>query len=657
MFVGALTNEYVRRLFLQGFRIKRFWRKPPHTSEEAIHHPTDLLTNSLCDKRTVNLLWRDRGVNPRSSDYKSATLHLSYGGRAPRVTYAQRLHNIQTGLLREMTTFCLHSVIDDEISHLVWRMRVHLRLAAVIGSYNMESSEVNVAVLLKEETNVQKWGRGGVAVSPLASHQGEQGSPPNFRMRESCRTIPLPALYPALALRRCSILTLLTLVGTEDAQISSLSHNHSDPNTDELPPARRSRHRNETIGFRFANRARVGQEREFIRPGLHIALQITRPLSGDEMAAGCWRRGGGGVARYPFAPRLPGACGIASHPSTTPFNFFYSLPKPPHPLPSAPQCEGHWMTRKKRSSKKRQRKDGGAAIIPAGVVGGTSPQIHSGALKCLMPPVCGLMDAECIMHDLAYGWRSAGVLGRKVGSREIEGHSGLEENIRRRFLVLPCRSRSIGRTVVTPPPPVTLPGKELVLLTLLWVGKGDSVATPSSNPVRPACWHDHPSRQLTGGSGRQEKSLDISSTASSSETEQVAQRGCKMQGTFYHILVHVPPVRNVLEFSMHLTHSSLHSPDITPCRPFSQQTPRPPQPRKPPVVVRPLYRCPVAPNSLIPRIFLHIRYIHRRLQQVEGGAVTSARSRVMGRADRRCQSFLLPMVGGGRGEQAASSSA
>ncbi|KAJ8870234.1 hypothetical protein PR048_029252 [Dryococelus australis] len=49
---------------------------------------TDLLTNSQCDNRTEHLLRRrHRRTNPRPSDYKSATLPLSYEGRAGPFTY------------------------------------------------------------------------------------------------------------------------------------------------------------------------------------------------------------------------------------------------------------------------------------------------------------------------------------------------------------------------------------------------------------------------------------------------------------------------------------------------------------------------------------------------------------------------------------------
>ncbi|KAJ8865730.1 hypothetical protein PR048_033251 [Dryococelus australis] len=57
-------------------------------SRAACSSKTDLLTNSQCDKRAEHLPRRKhRGANPRPSDSKSATLPLSYEGRAPPFTY------------------------------------------------------------------------------------------------------------------------------------------------------------------------------------------------------------------------------------------------------------------------------------------------------------------------------------------------------------------------------------------------------------------------------------------------------------------------------------------------------------------------------------------------------------------------------------------
>ncbi|KAJ8888671.1 hypothetical protein PR048_008163 [Dryococelus australis] len=66
-------------------------------------------------------------------------------------------------------------------------------------------------------------GRGGLVVRVLASHLGEPGSipggtPPDFRMWESCRTGVSTEIYrfPDLAFRRCSILTTLTLISSQN---------------------------------------------------------------------------------------------------------------------------------------------------------------------------------------------------------------------------------------------------------------------------------------------------------------------------------------------------------------------------------------------------------------------------------------------------------
>ncbi|KAJ8868536.1 hypothetical protein PR048_030064 [Dryococelus australis] len=67
-----------------------------------------------------------------------------------------------------------------------------------------------------------------LAVSPLASHQGDPGSfpgrvTPDFRMWESGRTMPLVGgfsrgspVYPTRPFRRCSILTSNTFIGSQD---------------------------------------------------------------------------------------------------------------------------------------------------------------------------------------------------------------------------------------------------------------------------------------------------------------------------------------------------------------------------------------------------------------------------------------------------------
>ncbi|KAJ8874051.1 hypothetical protein PR048_024891 [Dryococelus australis] len=74
---------------------------------------------------------------------------------------------------------------------------------------------------------VQKEGRRTVAIRLLASHQGDPGSipgriTPDFRMWDPCRTMPLVGgfsrrfpVFPALSFQRCSVLTLITIIGSQ----------------------------------------------------------------------------------------------------------------------------------------------------------------------------------------------------------------------------------------------------------------------------------------------------------------------------------------------------------------------------------------------------------------------------------------------------------
>ncbi|KAJ8873932.1 hypothetical protein PR048_024769, partial [Dryococelus australis] len=84
----------------------------------------------------------------------------------------------------------------------------------------------------------QNRGRGGRVVSTLTSHQDEStkanrvespAGSPHFRTWESCRTMPLVAGFsrgspvsPALSIRCCSILTSITLIGSQDLAVYSL---------------------------------------------------------------------------------------------------------------------------------------------------------------------------------------------------------------------------------------------------------------------------------------------------------------------------------------------------------------------------------------------------------------------------------------------------
>ncbi|KAJ8867550.1 hypothetical protein PR048_031352 [Dryococelus australis] len=71
-------------------------------------------------------------------------------------------------------------------------------------------------------------GGGTVAISTLASHQGEPGSIPDFRKWESCRTMSLSCGFsrgspvsPDPPLRRRFILTSITLIGSQDLAVNN----------------------------------------------------------------------------------------------------------------------------------------------------------------------------------------------------------------------------------------------------------------------------------------------------------------------------------------------------------------------------------------------------------------------------------------------------
>ncbi|KAJ8891608.1 hypothetical protein PR048_004136 [Dryococelus australis] len=66
---------------------------------------------------------------------------------------------------------------------------------------------------------------GGSAVSPLTAHQGDPGSIPSWDL---CPTMPLNSGFswgtpvsPAVSFRRCSILTSITLIGSQDLDVKS----------------------------------------------------------------------------------------------------------------------------------------------------------------------------------------------------------------------------------------------------------------------------------------------------------------------------------------------------------------------------------------------------------------------------------------------------
>ncbi|KAJ8883201.1 hypothetical protein PR048_015041 [Dryococelus australis] len=69
--------------FSLGTRTSVMLERSPHSMLVGVlFRIDDLLTNSQCEKRVEDLLWRDGGANPRPSDYKLATLLLSYGAKS-----------------------------------------------------------------------------------------------------------------------------------------------------------------------------------------------------------------------------------------------------------------------------------------------------------------------------------------------------------------------------------------------------------------------------------------------------------------------------------------------------------------------------------------------------------------------------------------------
>ncbi|KAJ8871711.1 hypothetical protein PR048_028042 [Dryococelus australis] len=117
-----------------------------------------------------------------------------------------------------------------------WRKEVEVQ-----GAIEMSNLKDRVAC------SGEGWGRPGAICTPvssrhhlqllieacttvrlLASHQCKPGSIPDFCMWELCRTMPLvgrfsqrPPVSPALSLRRRSILTSITLIGSEDLAVKS----------------------------------------------------------------------------------------------------------------------------------------------------------------------------------------------------------------------------------------------------------------------------------------------------------------------------------------------------------------------------------------------------------------------------------------------------
>ncbi|KAJ8896300.1 hypothetical protein PR048_001644 [Dryococelus australis] len=107
-----------------------------------------------------------------------------------------------------------------------------------LGAENQFIPDVITIYLIVKEWVVGDGEGGGVAVSLLAFHQGDPGSipgrvNPDFRMWESFGMMPLVGgfsrgslISPAPSLRRCSILTSITLIGSQDLDVKSHANHY-----------------------------------------------------------------------------------------------------------------------------------------------------------------------------------------------------------------------------------------------------------------------------------------------------------------------------------------------------------------------------------------------------------------------------------------------
>ncbi|KAJ8870366.1 hypothetical protein PR048_029387 [Dryococelus australis] len=211
-----------------------------------------------CDNRTQHLpRRRHRGANPRPSDYKSATLPLSYEGRAFPFTYNSHLKIIV------IVAWITLTAAETIIFLLPWRRELHVESALFVSvTRNQREYEDfpyfvftdltpffvitdcfsvhTLYIPVKHSINIRKcltvyllevrmgnnghlrehppvlvqWGSGGAVARVLASHQGDPGSiPGEFRMWGVCWTTPLAIGFsrstpvsPTLAFQRHSIL-------------------------------------------------------------------------------------------------------------------------------------------------------------------------------------------------------------------------------------------------------------------------------------------------------------------------------------------------------------------------------------------------------------------------------------------------------------------
>ncbi|KAJ8875036.1 hypothetical protein PR048_022926 [Dryococelus australis] len=101
----------------------------------------------------------------------------------------------------------------------------HSKLLPGLTSKRLSSRSPTLAATCYSPSHQLPVTRGGWAISLLASYNGEPGSIPG---QELCRTMLLigwfsrgSPVFPALSFRRCSILTSITLIGSQDLAVKS----------------------------------------------------------------------------------------------------------------------------------------------------------------------------------------------------------------------------------------------------------------------------------------------------------------------------------------------------------------------------------------------------------------------------------------------------
>ncbi|KAJ8868656.1 hypothetical protein PR048_030195 [Dryococelus australis] len=158
--------------------------------------------------------------------------HLAVRSR-PNISSLFTAHSTDWPVCNSLQTGFQRLVFDLTVS-LIWVWSVGNEITP-----EEEGSQQTTAITFPKllcilwESNLDSRGRRPATVSLLASHQGDPGSIPggitsNFRMWGSCRTTPLVGGFtrgspvsPALSFRPCSVLILITPIGSQDLDVKS----------------------------------------------------------------------------------------------------------------------------------------------------------------------------------------------------------------------------------------------------------------------------------------------------------------------------------------------------------------------------------------------------------------------------------------------------